>query len=263
MSATSTRHPAAQLPSGYPELLAQLKASIITARTRAALAVNRELVVLYWELGRHILQRERQAGWGAKVIEQLAADLRREFPDMTGLSRSNLHYMRQFAAAWPDSQIVQQAAGQLPWGHNMVLLDKLSDPTARLWYATKASENGWSRKILTAQIASDLRGRQGNAITSFQHSLPPADSELIRDTIKDPYNFEFLGLSEQAREHDLELALLSDVQSFLAEMGRGFALVGRQFPLHITDEETMQEQEFFIDLFFYNYILRRSMPAGS
>ncbi len=153
---------------------------ITTARTRAQLAVNRELIALYCEIGRHILERERQAGWGAKVIERLAADLRREFPDMTGLSRSNLHYMRQFAAAWPDSQIVQQAAGQLPWGHNMVLLDKLPDPAARLWYATKASENGWSRKILIAQIASDLRGRQGNAITSFQHSLPRASLERAR-----------------------------------------------------------------------------------
>jgi predicted nuclease of restriction endonuclease-like (RecB) superfamily len=138
--------PPAQLPGDYPELLAQLKARITTARTRAALAVNRELVVLYWEIGRHILQRERQAGWGAKVIEQLAADLRREFPDMTGLSRRNLHYMRQFAAAWPERQIVQRAAAQMPWGHNVVLLDKLSDPAARRWYAARTIENGWSQR---------------------------------------------------------------------------------------------------------------------
>jgi predicted nuclease of restriction endonuclease-like (RecB) superfamily len=147
--------------------------------------------------------------------------------------------------------------GTIALGHIRCLLDKLPDPAALLWYGTKASENGWSRKVLLAQIASDLRGRQGAAITSFQRSLPHASSELIRDAIKNPYNFEFLGLAEQAREHDLELALLNDVQSFLAEMGRGFALVGRQLPLRITDEETQQEHEYFIDLLFYNYILRR------
>jgi predicted nuclease of restriction endonuclease-like (RecB) superfamily len=165
--------------------------------------------------------------------------------------------MRQLAAAWPDDEIVPQPVGQLPWGHIRCLLDKLDDPVPRLWYAAKAVENGWSRKILEAQIATDLRGRQGSALTSFDNSLPPPDSELVRDAIKDPYNFEFLGLSETAKERDLELALLNDVQAFLVEMGRGFALVGRQFSLRVTDEETGEEQEFFIDLLFYNYILRR------
>jgi predicted nuclease of restriction endonuclease-like (RecB) superfamily len=150
---------------------------------------------------------------------------------MTGLSRSNLHYMRSFADAWPceggSEEIVQQPVGRLPWGQNIALLTKLEDRDARLWYAGKAVENGWSRKVLEAQIATDLRGRQGNALSSFEHSLPGPDSELVRDAIKDPYNFEFLGLTAEARERDLELALLNDVQSFLVEMGRGFALVGR------------------------------------
>jgi predicted nuclease of restriction endonuclease-like (RecB) superfamily len=151
----------------------------------------------------------------------------------------------------------EQPVGRLPWGQNIALLAKLEDRDARLWYAGKAVENGWSRKVLEAQIATDLRGRQGNALTSFEHSLPRPDSELVRDAIKDPYNFEFLGLSEEAKERDLELALLNDVQSFLVEMGRGFALVGRQFPLRILDAETGEEQEFFVDLLLYNYILRR------
>jgi predicted nuclease of restriction endonuclease-like (RecB) superfamily len=221
------------------------------------LAVNSELIKLDWEIGQDILEREQRDGWGTKVIDRLAADLRRDFPDMKGLSRSNLYYMRQLAAAWPDDEIVPQPVGQLPWGHIRSLLDKLDDPAARLWYATKATENGWSRNILEAQIRSDLRGRQGNALTSFSHSLPEPDSELVRDAIKDPYNFDFLGLSDRARERDLELALLNDVQSFLMEMGRGFALVGRQFPLRFKDEETGKDREFFIDLLFYNYILRR------
>jgi predicted nuclease of restriction endonuclease-like (RecB) superfamily len=249
-----------QLPADYPQFLTDVKARIAAARTRAALAVNSELIKLYWEIGREILQREQREGWGAKVINRLAADLRREFPEMTGLSLRNLRYMRAFARAWPaesPSSIVQQPVAQLPWGHNVSLLDKLDDPAARLWYAAKAVENGWSRKVLDAQIATDLRGRQGGAITSFDNLLPESDSELVRDAIKDPYNFEFLSLSAEAKERDLELALLNDIQSFLMEMGRGFALVGRQFPLKIIDRDTGEEQEFFLDVLFYNYILRR------
>jgi predicted nuclease of restriction endonuclease-like (RecB) superfamily len=179
---------------------------------------------------------------------------------MTGLSLRNLRYMRAFARAWPAedrSAIVQQPVAQLPWGHNMLLLDKLDEPSQRLWYAAKAVENGWSRKALDAQIASDLHGRQGGALTSFGRLLPEPDSELLGDALKDPYNFEFLNLSAEAKERDLELALLNDIQSFLMEMGRGFALVGRQFPLRVVDQETGEEQEFFIDLLFYNYLLRR------
>jgi len=248
------------LPADYPQFLAEIKARIAAARTRATLAVNSELISLYWEIGHEILDREQREGWGAKVINRLAADLRREFPDMTGLSLRNLRYMRAFARALPaesPSSIVQQPVAQLPWGHNVTLLDKLDDSAGRLWYASQAVENGWSRKVLQAQIATDLRGRQGNALTSFDHALPAPDSELVRDAIKDPYNFEFIGLAGRAKERDLELALLNDVQSFLMEMGRGFALVGRQFPLRVTDEETGEGHEFFIDLLFYNYLLRR------
>ena len=228
-----------QLPADYPQFLAEIKARIAGARTRAVLAVNSELIRLYWEIGHEILEREQREGWGAKVIDRLAADLRREFPDMTGLSLRNLKYMRAFALAWAaesSSSIVPQPVAQLPWGHIRCLLDKLSDSAGRLWYASQAVENGWSRNVLQAQIAADLRGRQGNALTSFDHALPEADSELVRDAIKDPYNFEFLGMSTRSKERDLEQALLNDVQSFLMEMDRGFALVGRQFPLRIIDE---------------------------
>lgn len=261
MTRPATARRSDALPADYPQFLAEIKARIAAARTHAALAVNSELIRLYWEIGSEILTRERREGWGSGVINRLASDLRREFPSITGFSRSNLKYMRAFAEAWPaeegDNSIGQQPVGQLPWGQNIALLTKLKDREARLWYATMTVRHGWSRKILEAQIATDLRGRQGVALTSFEHALPEPDSELVRDAIKDPYNFEFLNLSEQAKERDLELALLNDVQSFLMEMGRGFALVGRQFPLRVLDEETHEEDEFFIDLLFYNYLLRR------
>ena len=244
-----------------PEFLAEIKARVASARTRAILAANSALIGLYWEIGSEILARERGEGWGSRVIDRLAADLRREFPDMTGLSRSNLKYMRAFAEAWPQEEggnaIGQQPVGQLPWGQNIALLTRLHERDDRLWYARQTIEYGWSRKVLEAQIASDLRGRRGSALTSFDRALPAPDSELVRDAIKDPYNFEFLSLSADAKERDLELALLNDVQSFLMEMGRGFALVGRQFPLRVPDDETGEDQEFFIDLLFYNYLLRR------
>ncbi len=226
------------LPADYPQFLAEVKARIAAARTRAVLAVNSELIQLYWEIGHEILEREQREGWGSGVINRLASDLRREFPSITGFSRSNLHYMRSFAEAWPlvggSQEIVQQPVGQLPWGQNIALVTRLEDRDARVWYAASAVENGWSRKVLEAQIATDLRGRQGGALTSFDHALPESDSELVRDAIKDPYNFEFLGLAGRAKERDLEQALLNDIQSFLMEMGRGFALVGRQFPLDRT-----------------------------
>jgi predicted nuclease of restriction endonuclease-like (RecB) superfamily len=248
------------LPADYPKFLEGIKNAASAARAQAALAVSAVVLAAYWEIGARILARENNEGWGTKVVERLAADLRREFPDMKGLSVRNLRYMRDFARAWPAesaSEMLQQPAARLPWGHHMVLLDKLGSPEELLWYAAAAAENGWSRKVLAGQITSDLRGRQGSAMTSFDRALPAADSELVRDALKDPYNFEFLNLSVDAKERDLENALLNDVQSFLMEMGRGFALVGRQFPLRVPDEETGEESEFFLDLLFYNYILRR------
>ena len=252
----------AALPADYPAFLAEVKARIAAARTRAVLAVNSELIRLYWEIGHEILEREQRAGWGGGVINRLASDLRREFPGITGFSRSNLHYMRSFAEAWPleggSEEIVQQPVGQLPWGQNIALVTRLEDQDARIWYAASAVENGWSRKVLEAQIATDLRGRQGSALTSFEHALPAPDSELVRDAIKDPYNFELPRFCpRRAKERDLELALLNDVAVVLDGDGARLPLVGRQFPLRILDEETGQEDEFFVDLLFYNYLLRR------
>lgn len=237
-------------PDGYNIWLMELKERIHTAQQRATLAVNRELVLLYWQIGRDILDRQAEQGWGTKVIERLAHDLRSAFPDMKGFSRTNLMYMRAFAGSWQDEAIVQQVAGQLPWGHNMVLLDKLSEQEARIWYAQKAIENNWSRNVLVMQIETRLIERQGNAISNFEQRLPKPDSDLARESIKDPYRFDFLGLTEEAQEREIEGALVKHVTQFLLELGAGFAFVGRQVLLQVGEEE------FFIDLLFYHLKLR-------
>jgi predicted nuclease of restriction endonuclease-like (RecB) superfamily len=238
------------LPKGYEELLGQLKERIRSARLRASLAVNNEMILLYWQLGREILQRQEQEGWGTKVIDRLAADLRQAFPDMTGLSPRNLKYMRAFATAWPDEPIVQQAAAQIPWFHNCVILDKIKDPKQRLWYARATVEHGWSRAVLVHWIESDLYQRQGKATTNFGKSLPSPESDLAREILKDPYNFEFMSLTRDAEERALQKGLLDHIHQFLIELGAGFAFVGQQYPLEVGGED------FFIDLLFYHLKLR-------
>ena len=177
----------ALIPEGYDEFLRGLKERIRTAQVRAALAVNRELVLLYWRIGQDILERQRQSGWGSKVIDRLAADLRSAFPEMSGFSPRNLKYMRAFAEAWPDEDFVQQVAAQLPWFHNCTILDKLKNLAERIWYAQQTIENGWSRNILIHQIESNLFHRKGKAITNFDRTLPAPQSELAQQIIKDPY----------------------------------------------------------------------------
>jgi predicted nuclease of restriction endonuclease-like (RecB) superfamily len=238
------------IPTEYASFLGSLKERIRTARVRAALSVNRELVMLYWEIGREILARQATEGWGAKVIDRLAADLRAEFPDMKGLSRSNLLYMRSFAEAWPDDQIVQQLAGQLPWFHNVILFTRLKDSSEREWYARKTVENGWSRAILEAQIETEAHKRQGKAITNFERTLPAPQSELAQQVLKDPYTFDFLTLHDDAVERDLERGLLAHLKEFMVELGVGFAFVGRQVHLEV------EGRDFYIDLLFYHLQLR-------
>lgn len=237
-------------PTGYADWLSGLKTRIQTAQQRATLAVNRELVLLYWQIGRDILTRQAEQGWGAKVIERLAGDLRLAFPDMKGFSPRNLKYMRAFAEAWPDGEFVQQAVAQLPWGHNLVLLDRLPGPETRRWYAAQAIEHNWSRKVLVMQIESRLLERSGAAISNFPDPLPRPQSDLARESLKDPYRFDFLGLTDEAQEREIETALVTHVTDFLLELGAGFAFVGRQVLLDVGGEE------FFIDLLFYHLKLR-------
>jgi predicted nuclease of restriction endonuclease-like (RecB) superfamily len=198
----------------------------------------------------HIARRQQAQGWGTKVIDRLARDLRSAFPDMRGFSPRNLKYMRAFAQAWPDGEFVQQAAAQLPWFHLCTLLDKLTTREEREWYAAKAVEHGWSRNVLVMQIETRLRERQGNAVTNFPERLPSPQSDLARDSLKDPYIFDFLGLGEDAQERDLEHALTKHITKFLLELGAGFAFVGRQYRLEVGGDE------FFVDLLFYHLKLR-------
>jgi predicted nuclease of restriction endonuclease-like (RecB) superfamily len=245
-------HPIAltQPPAGYADWLAELKARIHRAQQRATLAVNRELVLLYWQIGQDILTRQAAQGWGAKVIERLAHDLRNAFPEMKGFSRANLMYMRAFAEAWPDEQIVQQAVGQLPWGHNLVLLTRLKQPEQRLAYAQAAIEQGWSRNVLNIHIETRLLERTGKAVTNFAERLPPPGSDLARESLKDPYLFDFLDVGKEADEREIESALVEHITQFLLELGAGFAFVGRQVLLDVGGDE------FFIDLLFYHLKLR-------
>ena len=240
----------AELPPDYTSWLTSLKHRIQSAQQRAALAVNRELVLLYWQIGQDILARQQAQGWGAKVIDRLARDLTAAFPGMKGFSPRNLKYMRAFAQAWPDEAIVQQAAAQLPWFHLCILLDKVKAPAEREWYARKAIEHGWSRNILAMQIESSLHLRQGAAQSNFDRHLPPLQSDLARHMLKDPYIFDFLDLGDAAEERDIESALVSHVTRFLLELGAGFAFVGRQHRLTVGDED------FYVDLLFYHLRLR-------
>jgi predicted nuclease of restriction endonuclease-like (RecB) superfamily len=237
-------------PDGYTDWLAELKTRIHTAQQRAALAVNRELVLLYWQIGRDILERQSREGWGAKVIDRLAHDLRIAFPDMKGFSPRNLKYMRSFAQAWPDADFVQAVLAQLPWYHQIALLDKLDDAEARRWYAAQAIAHNWSRNILVMQIETQARARLGSAVTNFAERLPAPLSDLARESLKDPYRFDFLGLHDDAQERAVEGALVKHVTQFLLELGAGFAFVGRQVLLDVGGDE------FFIDLLFYHLKLR-------
>ncbi|WP_426208059.1 PDDEXK nuclease domain-containing protein [Pseudomonas sp. TWR2-1-1] len=238
------------LPEGYADWLTQLKGDITQSRQRAALAVNAELVQLYHRIGIEIQQRQETKGWGAKVIERLARDLKDAFPDMKGWSASNLKYMRFFAQHCPDRQFGQQPADQLPWFHVVTLLTKLDSPAERQWYAQHTVLHGWSRSTLEQSIKNRLQQRQGSAVTNFATRLPAAESALAQETLKDPYLFDFLGLGDDAHERDIEEGLIRHITRFLLELGAGFAFVGRQFRLEVGGDE------FFIDLLFYHTRLK-------
>ena len=236
-------------PPGYEAWLTELKRVIRNTRLRAAYSVNSELIGLYWRIGRDILDRQSDHGWGGKVVGRLAADLRAEFPDSRGFSRANLLYMRAFAEAWPDAEIVQRVVGQLPWGQNIELLG-VKDSDARRWYAEACVAHGWSRPVLSMQIETRLRDRQGQALTNFARALPPDSSDLAQQALKDPYQFDFLTLRQAAHERDVERALVARVKDLLLELGKGFAFLASQHHLEIGG------QDFYVDLLFFHRRLR-------
>lgn len=234
----------------YSAFVGDLKQKIAEARYRASLSINREMILLYWGIGRDILARQEREGWGTKVIDRLAEDLRQAFPEMTGLSARNLKYMRAFADAWPDSEIVQRVVAQLPWGHNVSLLDAVKATDERVWYARQAIEHGWSRPVLVHQIESNLFVRQGSALTNFSRTLPAQQSELAQQLLKDPYTFDFLALGPDMLERDLERGLIEHLRSLILELGKGFAFVGSQYHLEVGG------QDYYLDLLFYHLRLR-------
>ena len=265
------------LPEDYGEFIETLSERVASAQLSASRAVNQELVSLYWDIGRMIALKQQEASWGNAVVERIAADLQTAWPDRDGFSRTNVFRMRSFYLAYsqgvtvvpqPVGQLAQaaesqeigkvpQAVGQLPpalavipWGHNISLVEKLDNTEARLWYAHQTTMNGWSRAVLVHQIESDLFGRQGAAITNFQRALPAPQSDLAAELIKDPYHFGFLGLTKGISERQLEESLTTRLTDFLMELGKGFAFVGRQYPLHVA------EQDFYLDLLFYHLDLR-------
>lgn len=239
------------IADGYDEFLRGLKDRIRTAQIKAALAVNQELVQLYWEIGQSLWERQQSQNWGETIIGSLAKDLQAAFPGLEGFSRRNLYRMRAFYLAYATvSPIVPQAVAQIPWGHNAVILEKIKDMAERLWYAQQTVENGWSRAVLTYQIESHLYQRQGKAITNFHQTLPALQSDLAQQIIKDPYNFDFLTLGKDAQERDMEQGLLEHLRQFLLEMGSGFAFLSSQYHLEIGGED------FYLDLLFYHVRLR-------
>ncbi len=250
------------IPADYPEFIKELKNRIRAAQIKAALSVNRELVTLYWSIGRDVFNKQKNDGWGTKIVDRLASDLHREFPELEGFSRTNIYRMRAFYQAYPEvSPIVPQPVGQIessvpapvlniPWGHIVIIIERVKDPAQRIWYSQQTIENGWSRAILSIQIESDLFHRQGKALTNFSRALPEPESDVARQTLKDPYIFSFLTLDAAARERDLEQGLIDHIQKFLLELGVGFSFVGRQYPLEV------EGRDYYLDLLFYHLKLR-------
>jgi predicted nuclease of restriction endonuclease-like (RecB) superfamily len=238
-----------RMPAWYQDLLDSVSERVHRGRLAATTAVNRELIATNWAIGRLILDRQGSEGWGSKVIDRLSADLQAAFPGASGFSPRNLKYMRAFAEAWPDYAIVQRIA-QLPWTHQITLMQKLGDTESRVWYAAAAVEHGWSRNVLVHHIETRRMDRSGKAISNFTATLPPEDSDLAQQSFKDPYVFDFVAMTDRHNERELENQLVDHIQKFLLELGQGFAYVGRQVRLQIN------AQEFFADLLFYNFKLR-------
>ncbi len=234
----------------YVEFLDAIKRKIQVERTKIVWQANSSLILLYWHIGNVIAQKQQEEGWGTKVIDRISHDLRKAFPDMKGFSPRNIKYMKKFAGLWPDEAIVQQVVALLPWGTNIVLMDKSSGKEERIWYARRAIEEGWSRNILAIQMDSKAYERSGKSVNNFQVALPPAKSDMVTQIFKDPYLFDFFGTDVPRRELDIEKKLTEHIQEFLLELGQGFAFVGRQVHLEVGGDD------FYIDLLFYHLKLR-------
>jgi predicted nuclease of restriction endonuclease-like (RecB) superfamily len=261
--------------SGFAALLADVKGRIQAAQTRAVLAVNAELVRLYWDIGRIIDERQQREGWGTAVIPRLAKELKNELPELKGFSERNIGRMTAFYREYRDpagilpqpvaklsskrstpvlpqpvAQLPQSILWLVPWAHHVILIDKVADISTRRWYMEQTLAHGWSRNVLALQIDAQAHARHGKVVSNFAKLLPAPQSDLVQQTLKDPYIFDFLTLTEPFNERELETGLVRQVEKFLLELGQGFAFVGRQFPLEVGDED------FYVDLLFYHLRLR-------
>jgi predicted nuclease of restriction endonuclease-like (RecB) superfamily len=243
--------PSIRFPADYGATLNAIQQRVRQARARTILAASSSLILLYWDIGRMILDRQAREGWGAKTIDRLARDLRRSFPEMRGFSARNLQFMRSFAGAFADPTIVKQLVSQLPWGHVVRLTQRVKEPDVRLWYMHEAIRQGWSRSILELQLLGQAHERRGKAVTNFASVLPLIESRNAEQVFKDPYLFDFLGTTNLNHERRVEQALVNHIQRFMLELGSGFAFVGRQIHVHVADED------FYLDLLFYHLKLRR------
>jgi predicted nuclease of restriction endonuclease-like (RecB) superfamily len=247
------------LDRAYKDWLVEVKQKIRSSQLRSAIAANVALIEFYWDLGRMIVEKQEQSEWGDKIIEQLSFDLKSEFPDLKGLSRSNLSYAKQFynfyfshivQQAVGQTQFIQQLVGQIPWGHNILIFTKVKNISEACFYISKTIASGWSRDNLAIQIKSNLFSRVGKSITNFKQTLPQPLSDLAQQTLKDPYIFDFLTLTAETKERDIETQLVQQVTKFLLELGKGFAFVGRQYHLEIGGSD------YYIDLLFYHIHLK-------
>lgn len=235
----------------YIEWLGELKNRIKSTQIKAVLSVNKEIIELYWEIGKELFEKQENKGWGNSVVDNLEKDLITEFPDLKGFSRRNLFYMKSFYSFYKTSyNQVQQLVAQIPWGHNILIMSKSKTIEESIFYLNETLENNWSRSILNLQIETDLFSRQGKAITNFKNTLPNPNSDLANQTLKDPYLFDFLTIKRNADEKSIEEQLTKHITQFLLELGTGFAFIGRQYKLEVGDKD------FYIDLLFYHTKLR-------
>ncbi len=239
-----------EMSDGYLDFIEKIKKEIQSQRISVVMTANASMICLYWNIGKAILDKQAEEGWGTKVIDRMSKDLKDAFPEMSGFSPRNIKYMRKFAECWPDYEIVQRVVAQIPWRTNRILLDKLSDMDSRIWYANKTVEYGWSSTILDLQIQSRLLERTGKTVNNFPVALPPLESDMANQIFKDPYLFDFLGTDMPRRELEIEKQLTEHIQKFLLELGQGFAFVGRQVHLEVGGDD------FYIDLLFYHLKLR-------
>jgi len=261
MGGAMTKIPGSVFPKEYAEWLAEIKERVKTAQIKAQLSVNAEMLALYWFIGESIIDKLNKSSWGSQVVDRLSEDLRKAFPGMSGFGRSNLFYMKKWVEFYSHETVqqlvgqfnlrsIQQLVGQIPWGQNIAIITKSSSPEEAFFYVAKTIQNNWSRGILLHQIETHLFERQGRSVTNFQCTLPSPQSDRAEETLKDPYIFDFMAMTEKIHERNIENELISHIKEFLLELGSGFSFIGNQYHIEVAGKD------YFLDLLFYHIYLR-------